>query len=556
MRILVVAALLVACGKPHSNTPDASSPDASPDAASDASVDSGPDVDADPNVRGTVFVHVVDKNGAPLAGMHVVFIDTDQTVTHITTDTAGAAQASVYPNASVTVVRERSGGAAYSLTTVQALNPGDDVKLISADGAISSTEDPFSQRTIPLATADLATATKSGMTGTFTTAAAHGLAVGDTVIVSGASITGYNGTWVVASVPTTTSFTANLGSGGLSNATGGIASKALRFTVNYTSYATAQSYSVYTPCGPVDVGTSVGPQLALQTACTGSMMDVVVIARGTNGVPLAYTQKAAVAVSANGSTTITDTWHPLDTVTATYANPTTRVTDITTERFIPYVRTPAPATGSCSWDPTTPPACWPTQAGPASVPLATPSPATAMMKTRLRCPNGSSADCISNAIGTATQTITQQVDGTAATYSLDIAANLLPWASAVYNPSTTTLEVTVTGTGAVDLFEGNLRYTGATSTARGQVIYTWRVFGPTPGNVVFPTLPSDVPGDPTLRTTDVQSSYQVFLCDTDAVSGYRVAIKNPYTTLATCDLNSNIATKPFTATTSRLSQWN
>ncbi|HSD86107.1 MAG TPA: hypothetical protein VLB44_01285, partial [Kofleriaceae bacterium] len=464
MRILLVAVLIAACGKPHSGTPDASgsgSPDAS--AGSDASVDSGPDVDADPNVRGTVVVHVVDKNGAPLAGMHVVFIDTDQTVTHITTDAAGAAQASVYPNANVTVVRERSGGAAYSLTTVEALNPGDDIKLISADGAVSSAEDPFSQRTIPLATANLTTATKSGSTGTFTTAAAHGLAVGDSVVVSGASITGYNGTWVVASVPTTTTFTANIGSGGLANATGGLASKALRFTVNYPSFATAQSYMVYTPCGPIDVGTSVAPSLALQTACTGSTMDVVVIARGTNGVPLAYTQKAAVAVSANGSTTITDTWHALDTVTATYANPTTRVTDIAAERYVPYVRTPAPATGSTT-----------TTGGTANVTLSTPSPAIAMMKTRLRCPNGSSADCISNAIGTATQTITQQVDGTAATYSLDIAANLLPWASAVYNPSTTTLEVTVTGTGAIDLFEANLRYTGATSTPRGQVIYTWR----------------------------------------------------------------------------------
>lgn len=49
--------------------------------------------------------------------------------------------------------------------------------------------------------------TRSSTTATVTTAAAHGLRVGDYVVISGATETQYNGTWVVASVPTDTTFT-------------------------------------------------------------------------------------------------------------------------------------------------------------------------------------------------------------------------------------------------------------------------------------------------------------------------------------------------------------
>ena len=44
----------------------------------------------------------------------------------------GTASAAVYPNASVTVERVRSTMMSFSLTTVTALNPGDNITLISA----------------------------------------------------------------------------------------------------------------------------------------------------------------------------------------------------------------------------------------------------------------------------------------------------------------------------------------------------------------------------------------------------------------------------------------
>jgi hypothetical protein len=268
-------------------------------------------------------------------------------------------------------------------------------------------------------------------------------------------------------------------------------------------------------------------------------MTVVVVARGANNVPIAFTQKTAVTITGNGNTIIADPWTPIYTLDTTYSNPTTRVTDISVERYVPYLRA-APISSGTGMTPS----------------LLSPASATAFMKTKLRCPAGASADCVSNNIGNVTQTITEQVNGTVGTYALDIGANLLPWVSAIYTQATTSIDVTVTGTGTIDLFEANMLYNGATTTPRNGTIYTWRVFGPTAESVTFPTLPSTLPGDPTVRTSDVQSQFQVFLCETDAVNGYRNAIKNPYETLALCEGNSTPTTKPLTAMKSRLSQWN
>ena len=58
-------------------------------------------------------------------------------------------------------------------------------------------------------------ATQAGFVATFTTTGAHGFAVGNSVVVSGVGVTGYNGTWQVASVPSSTTFTAYLLTSGL-----------------------------------------------------------------------------------------------------------------------------------------------------------------------------------------------------------------------------------------------------------------------------------------------------------------------------------------------------
>jgi hypothetical protein len=502
-------------------------------------------VDADVNGRGTVTVRIVDKNAAPLSGMYVAFSDTDGTVTERTTDAAGNAQADVYLGASVTAVRVR--GASYALATVQALAPGDVITLISAASAVNSSEDPFSSRVVPLPGADIVAspngASKQGSTATFTTVAPHGLVAGDRVIVSKVGVAGYNGTWTVASVPTPTKFTANIGSGSLANsgsiATGGAtAMKAVPFTVSYAAYGGAGQYEVRSRCGTANVGTSTSPQLALPVGCVASTLDFEVLAKSSTGATLAWTQKAGVAVTSGGSTTITDTWHPLAQLTATYTNPTALVTSISAARFSPYVRGLPVAEASATASATT------------MIALTVSNPPSGALATQLTCPMGSGPSCLSTSSGAASQRITELVDGTATSYALDIGANLLPWVKATYVPSTTTLDVLVTGTGSYDLFEANLRYT------RGQTIYTWRLFGPTAGPVRFPTLPATAPGNPTIVPSDIMSSYQVFVGDSDAVDGYRDAIDNVFEALGTCEASSNTAIRPYPGAKNRISQWN
>jgi hypothetical protein len=526
-------ALLVACGDDHQVMRDGGDGGGSSDDA---------DIDADPNVRGTVTVRIVDKNGAVLDGMYVVFVDTDGTITERMTDVAGMAQADVYPNATVTAVRAR--GMSFALATVQALNPGDVITLVGASPNVSSSEDAFSQRVVPPPSADIAAspagATKSGSTATFTTLSPHGLVAGDRVIVANVGVAGYNGAWTVASAPSATTFTANLGSGGLAGsgtvAIGATATKALAFSVSYAAYAGVDHYEVHTRCGTTDVGTVTTAPLVLAAHCAASPMDLEVHAKSSAGVTLAWTQQPNVTIAANGSTTITDTWHAPETLTATYTNPTAEVTTIQAARFSPYMRGLPVAETSAAATATT------------TLMLDVSKPANATIATQLLCPSGSS--CLSTGMGSVSQRITVTVDGTQSTYALDVGANLLPWVKAVYVASTTSLDMTVVGSGAIDIFEANLRFT------RGQNIYTWRVFGPAAQTVKFPTLPATAPGDPTVRPADIPSSYQAFVGESDAINGYRAAIKNPFEALGTCEASPSATVKLYGGATNRISQWN
>jgi hypothetical protein len=534
VRLALVAALLVACGDSHVVA----------DAGGDGGGGDGAMADADPNVRGAVTVHVVDKNDAPLAGMYVVFIDRDGTLAETITDAAGTAQADVYPSASVTVVRTR--GMSYALATVLELVPGDDITLISAGPDVPSSEDPFSSRLVPLPSADIAPkpdgAVQAGSVATFTTLAPHGLAAGDHVIVSSVGVAGYNGSWTVASVPSPTTFTADLGTSGLSasgtGAIGATATKALAITVGFTAYGGADHYEVHTRCGSVDVGTSTSPAVYLPVGCAASPTDIEVLARTSAGALLAWTAQADVAVADGGSVTIADTWHAPASVTATYTNPTPRVTNIAAARFSADGRGLAIAETSGSASATT------------MLSLDASRPPRAVIASLFTCPFGASASCLDTEQGAASQRITERVDGTAASYALDIGASLLPWVEASYVPQTTTLEVEVTGSAPIDLFEANLRYT------RGQAIYTWRVFGPIAESVTFPSLPPNAPGDPTIRTSDVMSTYQAFAGESDAIAGYRAAIANPFESLATCNALAVDRTRPVGGTKNRISQWN
>src|SRR6185312_10060220 len=66
-------------------------------------------------------------------------------------------------------------------------------------------------------------ATEVGTTATITTTAPHNLTVGESVTIAGVGVAGYNGTFVVASVPTATTFTYTAAVSGLAASGGGSA---------------------------------------------------------------------------------------------------------------------------------------------------------------------------------------------------------------------------------------------------------------------------------------------------------------------------------------------
>src|SRR5262249_45094184 len=112
------------------------------------------------------------------------------------------------------------------------------------------------------------------------------------------------------------------------------------------------------------------------------------------------------------------------------------------------------------------------------------------------------------------------------------------------------LGITVTGSGSVDLFAADLVY-----VRNNTEIHVWRVFGPTPGDVHFPTLPLTT-NDPTIRGTDKMSATHAFACESDALADYRAAIPDVYAALGTCASSPDPTTRPFSGSHNRLSQSN
>src|SRR5262249_55419048 len=70
----------------------------------------------------------------------------------------------------------------------------------------------------------ISAASEAGNTVSITTAQAHNLTVGQTVVISGVGVAGYNGTFTIDSVPSATTFTYTNSTAGLAGSSGGAAS--------------------------------------------------------------------------------------------------------------------------------------------------------------------------------------------------------------------------------------------------------------------------------------------------------------------------------------------
>jgi len=96
------------------------------------------------------------------------------------------------------------------------------------------------------------TITGTGTTATATTSVAHGFAAGQTVTIAGASVAGYNGAYVVVSAPTTTTFTyANATTG---SSTGG------------TATVTSPSGTLLSSTGRINAVSGTGTDVTVTTA--------------------------------------------------------------------------------------------------------------------------------------------------------------------------------------------------------------------------------------------------------------------------------------------------
>ena len=69
----------------------------------------------------------------------------------------------------------------------------------------------------------ISVATESGTTATITTVGPHGFSTSQSVVISGVGVSGYNGTFTVASAPTANTFTYTVGASGLALSSGGLA---------------------------------------------------------------------------------------------------------------------------------------------------------------------------------------------------------------------------------------------------------------------------------------------------------------------------------------------
>jgi hypothetical protein len=451
---LVLVAALAACGSDHHNGDGGVGDDGGGDDGSgfDAAIDV-------PNVKGTVHVQVANAATACAMGVHVVFIDTDNSQQDITADGAGNASADIFPGGSVTAICHRmtSGTprAEYVMATVLAVEPSDNL------------------------------------------------------VINGAALF--------------------LGSQPFDATSGGT------FTVNFSANPGATGYDVYWPCSTMATShtTTTSKAITMQAGCMESPMNIVVVA--SNG---AFTEQNGVAFTNGGSTTITDTWHPLATInsTYTYTNPPAYCTNagdldypcnLDLTRYVPDLR----GNGARTMMSTTGAA---TMLGVSSPPAA-----YGVMRT------------IFSSNAAQYQTITHAVDGTLATHTIDLDATLLPWiAPVVYNPATTTLQITATGSNPYDLFKTDLTYVRANT-----FIFVWHVFGPTAGNFTFPAMPVSF-GDVSPKPTDTMSSNHAMVGDSDLIDGYRLARQNVFDSLETCAALVSPTAKRLPVSFNRLSRSN
>jgi hypothetical protein len=280
------------------------------------------------------------------------------------------------------------------------------------------------------------------------------------------------------------------------------------FTVSFATYPGATSYTVFGPCG--GTGSTASPiVLSMYSDCKQDTMDLLVVAYDANSNPLASLTKTGVTFAAGGSTAVTGTYQGVSNFTASYTNIPVAVTNIDFTRELPdnngfmQGASGVPASGTYS----------------ASIPA----------------PQGGSARVVTNFESTidAQQTIEQAIQGSALTYGMDVGATLLPWlgmpALDVANHKISVpIDATGTSGDMPDVFFAEASYSRTVDTMTHT--YQWLVLGPTPGDMVLPTMPAEV-GDVMPKPDDANPFAAAFSIESDDIDGYDAIRQDIYTTV-------------------------
>ena len=137
-------------------------------------------------------------------------------------------------------------------------------------------------------------ATESGNTVTITTSAANGLIVGQQVLIAGVSVGGYNGTFTVTGVPSSTSFTYTDTTGLAKSGAGTV-----------TGYGLTESGNTVTVWTTATAGLAVGEPVAITGASVGDYngtFTVVSLPGGSTGTTFTYSDPTGSLVNSGGGT--------------------------------------------------------------------------------------------------------------------------------------------------------------------------------------------------------------------------------------------------------------
>jgi hypothetical protein len=284
------------------------------------------------------------------------------------------------------------------------------------------------------------------------------------------------------------------------------------FTVSFATYPGATNYTVYGPCGGTN-STASPVVLPMQSDCKQDTMDLFVVAYDANGNPLASLTKTGVTFAAGGSTAITGTYQGVSNFTASYTNVPAVVTEINYTRQLPddfgFTRGGggAPSGGTYS-------SSAPAVQGQAAIVLTS----------------------ISTASG-AEQTLQQSIQGNALTYGRDVGATLLPWLGSPmvdFASHKVTVAVDPTGTSGdlPDVFAVQTSYSRTVDQTTQR--FGWIALGPTPGDIVLPTMPPEV-GDVMPKDGDILQTALAISLESDAIDSYDTIRQDIFSTIQGVD---------------------